>query len=789
MKKLALASTGLVALSRLGAVEDEKMRMVKTLGMGALTAYVAVKVAALHRRWKEKKEKNHRSEDEKVVGTEENQPRIRIKAMRGGSRSRSSSPPPPRVSVRPANPAPRPGATNEGPTIGMDQHPLGGTDGSRDRPRNKAIAHTMFWGRHCVQLYIADRNCNVPGSEMDDYWDYDADECRVRRHHCWLRTEFFGHDYFDPAWRTCPIPRWNLLRQRRTTLLNLDGRVICFTDCWTFTEPNEQLRPRVCDYAWWGFTDFVKRGGEDITYPPQPPPGPPDPDDDDEEYGEEQEEEEDLEVSSTEVPDSQERSSQVPREPEGEPASGSQDLSEENGAIAGLGHEQEIQVHEEYWVEGGPSKEEIEAAFAEVDAREARRSMTSRSGLVARGTTSTIMRSSMFIATAASLPRSSNGQPSGGSDDTIYWEMWALGGTLMFLYTCVVILASVLCLWCFLKSWREPLRRDYGNMVGDEDIQNRLWFDEDDLQPGGVWESPMGGEDQVAGEFSTSEVSGFSDQEEVERRGQLLQARPKNRVYRPGHGTMRVGRISSAVRRREVEAAATSSRTASSVPEARPGIVRRRLRGESSSATFEGSDSEMATSVDTEGRVRMSRATRDLEAASEGSTLENPGLMGGNASGESTLDHPDQGGNPRTVTTQSDGGVLLQTGGKGSGSGPSASTEQGQSGALLQGDGRIGGSRSSASTGGDQQQVASFLVPERREIFYAATGQVYHLRKSCGKLKAAKRIFGQPNCLVCAAQPPNRRSLKLDRDVYHDVDGCSSSIVNWLRPCHECAGG
>lgn len=158
------------------------------------------------------------------------------------------------------------------------------------------------------------------------------------------------------------------------------------TACWTFTEPNEQLRPRVCDYGW-GFTDFVKRGGEDITYPPQPPSGPPDPDDDDdEEDGEEQEEEEeDVEVSSTEIPDSQERSSQVPREPEGEPSSGSQGLREENVAMVGLSHEREIQVHEEYWVEGGPSKEELEAVFAEVEAREARRSMTSQSGLVARG--------------------------------------------------------------------------------------------------------------------------------------------------------------------------------------------------------------------------------------------------------------------------------------------------------------------------------------------------------------------------------------------------------------------
>ena len=157
--------------------------------------------------------------------------------MRGGSRSRSSSPPPPRglsaTCVRPMR----------GPTIGMDQHPLGGTDGSRDRtPQQGHCSHHVL-GRHCVQLYIADRNCNVPGSEMDDYWDYDGlmsvgfggiTVGSVRSSSATITsTQLGGRARFRGV---------NLLRQRRTTLLNLDGRVICFTDCWTFTEPNEQLR-------------------------------------------------------------------------------------------------------------------------------------------------------------------------------------------------------------------------------------------------------------------------------------------------------------------------------------------------------------------------------------------------------------------------------------------------------------------------------------------------------------------------------------------------------------------
>lgn len=354
---------------------------------------------------------------------------------------------------------------------------------------------------------------------------------------------------------------------------------------------------------------------------------------------------------------------------------------------------------------------------------------------------------------------------------------------MVFLYTMVIILASILGLWCFWKNWREPSPRDYGRMVGDEDVPNRLWFDENDLQPGGVWEAPGSprDDDQVSGEFTASESRAGTSEDE-RREVQLLQARARSHIYRPGQGSARVGRISTGERRREEDAARMDTRSAPSSSEAMPGIVRRRLRGDSSSATFEGSDSEVALSADTEGRVRIrSRATRDVETGEASGTLEtsNPssgttGPSSGGASAGSTLEHPGQAQGLPVVMEQE----------------PSGALPQGDGGGLLR-DGGNGGSASGASTRQVQPgpAVASFLEPERMEIFYAATGQVYHLRRNCGKLKAAKRIFRQSNCLICAAQAPNGRSLKLDRDVYHDVNGCSSSITNWLRPCHECGGG
>ena len=52
VKKIALAGAGVAALSRLSPGNDEKLKMVKALSMGALAAFVAVKTIGLREKWK-----------------------------------------------------------------------------------------------------------------------------------------------------------------------------------------------------------------------------------------------------------------------------------------------------------------------------------------------------------------------------------------------------------------------------------------------------------------------------------------------------------------------------------------------------------------------------------------------------------------------------------------------------------------------------------------------------------------------------------------------------------------
>ena len=151
VKKLVMAGTGLVALSKLIPGENEQLRMVKTLGMGALTDYVAVNFAALQRR----------REKTLVVDEKDVAPRVRCRAEKVSIRAMSAS-----SSSRPSPPAPmqRPGPTNAGPTTGMDRYPYGGADGSRTRPRNRPVVHTMFWGRDAIRRYLMDRDHDLEDS-------------------------------------------------------------------------------------------------------------------------------------------------------------------------------------------------------------------------------------------------------------------------------------------------------------------------------------------------------------------------------------------------------------------------------------------------------------------------------------------------------------------------------------------------------------------------------------------------------------------------------------------------
>ena len=268
---------------------------------------------------------------------------------------------------------------------------------------------------------------------------------------------------------------------------------------------------------------------------------------------EEESPEEDIEVSSTATPDSQERSSQVPREPEGEPE-------------AVLGEEGEKDVVAQ---EGTTSL-----------------SMSSASGLLARGTTGTILKSATFWTLTATLPRTSNGQPGGGSGDSAeYWELWALGGLLMFLYTCVVVLVSGICLWYFLRMWKEPSVRDYGRMVGDQPVEDRLWRWREEGHPGGIWDGISGQadeDDEVSGEYSFSDLDiqssvGVEIGEFVPQAGRGRGVNPRSRIYRPGQGRARERRgddLDLQRRRREEEEAA-SWRPRRGAPEERS-IARRR---------------------------------------------------------------------------------------------------------------------------------------------------------------------------------------------------------------------
>lgn len=184
--------------------------------------------------------------------------------------------------------------------------------GASDRRRRQNIADfiPVLWGAADVRAYLRDR-----GSE-EDYWDYYADLQMLRRHHVTCRTELFGHDPRDPGWSSCGKSREDFTGLRRTMILQHlqhNGYIMCVVDSFQFPDPMDQLRPRICDGGWWGFTDFQLQGGFDISRPP--PRGhveDPEADGDGEDSADRTESEEggyeEAGESSTAEPDSQEQS-------------------------------------------------------------------------------------------------------------------------------------------------------------------------------------------------------------------------------------------------------------------------------------------------------------------------------------------------------------------------------------------------------------------------------------------------------------------------------------------------
>ena len=81
--------------------------------------------------------------------------------------------------------------------------------------------------------------------------------------------------------------------------------------------------------------------------------------------------------------------------------------------------------------------------------------------------------------------------------------------------------------------------------------------------------------------------------------------------------------------------------------------------------------------------------------------------------------------------------------------------------------------------------------PPPPTIFTTGTGTVYHLRRGCGKLKCARRVFEHGGCRECATSAFNGgRAVWILHGIYHvEIHGRLSrdGAAAW-RPCAECGG-
>ena len=102
----------------------------------------------------------------------------------------------------------------------------------------------------------------------------------------------------------------------------------------------------------------------------------------------------------------------------------------------------------------------------------------------------------------------------------------------------------------------------------------------------------------------------------------------------------------------------------------------------------------------------------------------------------------------------------------------------------------VGGPSSSSggdgTGGGDAQRV---VYPN---VWTAPSGEVYHTQRTCGKLRAAKRIRGTSPCTLCVNALANRRPLDIDEMIAYHLDPlCSRTrahVRRQMRACAECGG-
>ena len=388
---------------------------------------------------------------------------------------------------------------------------------------------------------------------------------------------------------------------------------------------------------------------------------------------------------------------------------------------------------------------------------------------------------------AAGLPRQVAGQPE--EDPGGQRLFWMMTTAMIFSYTVVVLLVALFCLWW----WNRRSDYDYGRMIGDEGVPDRLWrWTEDDAVPGGVW-------DEINGEWIPDQrqppsnrmmgwMTSSSEEESVPSippaygRGMHMQRRY---VFRPGQGRVRQG-----ARTENPNVDQRPLRTSPS-PTPRFGQSTGTAPPTPSSDTLHASESEMSGSIDEQGHFHIRQRGQRGDVGGEGqqgattsTTLSEVGDMAGSmkppssssgAVGTTSFSSSSGGGGSTWLSSS----LSLQR--------PTTIPEvQGpEEEATLE---RPEFLEAASERGEGEPQTREEGPPPRNfEVFYTQYGEVYHKSRHCGKLRCAKRILRCQNCVRCANLVLRGEKISLDREAYHVLGTtCGSAVVNVLRACAEC---
>ena len=100
-----------------------------------------------------------------------------------------------------------------------------------------------------------------------------------------------------------------------------------------------------------------------------------------------------------------------------------------------------------------------------------------------------------------------------------------------------------------------------------------------------------------------------------------------------------------------------------------------------------------------------------------------------------------------------------------------------------------------ASSGGRDPEVVSWpdssLGENGKKVYTTASGVVYHTRTTCGKLKAARRVYTYKGCIGCTNQFQGGPMIYLAGAYFHtQLHGSitKQTSTTW-RPCAECGNG